>query len=327
MRVLIHAVTLGLGCAVCLSAQQPVGNACLTNEALRHYRVPGSLDLSPDGRRVVFVIRAGAADNGESHIWWAEAGTPESARQITYSASPDAAGESDPHWMPDGSAILFLGHRAKHRQIYRLPANGGEAAPLNIKYPVQDGATAQTVKDSSASSSEGAGRIVDVGGFEISPDGRWLAIMASDPETPVERRKTSERNDAKIVDEDDHPRRVWLYSFAGDSLIPVSSDAREASSASWSRDSRQLAIVTRPTGNQDDLGPQNTLQVVNVATPRSARPVPGVPPTVSSVSWSPNGTWFAFEAQTMHDAPPGIADLFVMATAGGQLRDVTEKTG
>ena len=108
---------------------------------------------------------------------------------------------------------------------------------------------------------------MDVGGFEISPDGQWLAIMASDPETPAERRKTSERNDAKVVGQEAHPQRVWLYSVANHSLIPVSSDARAAASASWSRDSKHLAIVTRPTGNADDLGPPNTLDVMNIATP------------------------------------------------------------
>ena len=327
MRAFIRAAALGVACAGTAAAQQTRHPACLTNESLRHVRVAGSLDLSPDGRRVVFVVRDGAAEKGASHLWWAETSRPESARQITFSAVPDDAGESSPEWMPDGSAVLFLAHRDKHRQIYRLPANGGEASPLDIEYPLVDSARARGPRDPDASASSGGDRTVDIQDFDVSPDGQWLMIMAGDAQTPAERRKQSEKNDANVVDEDAHPTRVWLYSFAGDSLLPVSPATRSAESASWSHDSRHLAIVTRPPGNADDLGPHHTLEVVDIAAPGASHPIAGAPPTVSSVSWSPDGSWFALSAQTVHDAPPGVSDLFVLPATGGTARDVTEKSG
>ena len=41
--------------------------------------------------------------------------------------------------MPDGQSILFLAKRDEHVSLYRLPMNGGEAKPFNLKIkPVVD---------------------------------------------------------------------------------------------------------------------------------------------------------------------------------------------
>ncbi len=326
MRVLMAVVALSVGWSGAVRGQQSANPACLSNEALRHYRLPQAPELSPDGRRVVFAIREGAADKGVSHLWWADTGTPESARQITFSAAADQAGESDPQWMPDGSAILFLAHRDKHRQIYRLLAAGGEASPLNIEYPALAApadVNPGTGDSASSGGTDAAGRGVDVAQFSISPDGRWLAVQASDPELAAKKRREVNGDDAVTVDQDPRPVRLWLYSLADASLVPLTSAKREVLSAAWSRDSKQLAVVTRPPGNSDDLGPRHTVDVIDGAASHASRPVMGIPPTVSRVSWSPVGDQFAFTAQTSHDAPPGVSDLYVIRVAGGDARNVT----
>jgi dipeptidyl aminopeptidase/acylaminoacyl peptidase len=332
LRKLIPILVLVFGCACPVRAQKPIEPACLSNENLRHYRLPGSPQLSPDGRRVVFAIRESAAEKGASHLWWAEADKPESARQITFSSAPDSAGESDPQWMPDGSAILFLAKRDKHRQVYRLPADGGEAEAVKIEYPpAKAAANARAKAEASESeSSKGSGegdRAVDVSRYEISPNGKWLALVAKDQETAEEKKKKADKNDAVEVDQEPHNARVWLYSFAGGSLAPVTGEKVEAISAEWSRDSQQLAVVTRPPGNSDDLGPKHSVAVIEVADPESSRAVTGIPPSVFGVSWSPNDETFAFTAQTSHDAPPGVNDLYVIPVAGGKARDLTEASG
>jgi dipeptidyl aminopeptidase/acylaminoacyl peptidase len=326
MRVLMRAAALGVCCAGAVSAQQPPRAACLTNEALRHYRVAQSPVLSPDGQRVAFVIREGAAHKGDSHLWWADTRAPERARQITYSESEDDAGESDPQWLSDGSAVLFLAHRDTHRRIFRLPTDGGEASPLDIEYPggSPDSATHAGASDSIPPAGGGAtDRQVEVSSFAVSPDGRWIAVLARDAESAAERRRKTQRNDAQVVDHDLHPQRAWLYSLGDRTLAPVSDTVRQALSVSWSHDSQRLAVVTRPAGNSDDLGPQHTVEIIEVTAPGVARRIAGVPPTVDRVVWSPDGAQFAFVAQTTHDAPPGVSDLFVMPSAGGAARDVT----
>ncbi|HET7631089.1 MAG TPA: S9 family peptidase [Gemmatimonadaceae bacterium] len=326
MRRLIPAVVLALLAAGTAAAQGPINPVCLSNENLREYSTPGSAALSPDGQRVAFVVREATIHKAVSHIWWARTDAARSARQVTYGTSVDEGSESDPEWMPDGSAMLFLARRGDHRQVYRLPMDGGEAAPLNIQRPGKATDTG-AAGDSSARAGDGGGRTVDVGSYDISPDGKWLAISVSEPEPAAERKRRADRNDATVVDHDERPQHIWLYSLADSSLTMVGTGAGSAGGVSWSPDSRHLAIVTHPLNNADDLGPDNALYIADVTDPSNARQVAGAPKTVSSVSWSPDGAQLAFSAQTMHDAPPGVSDLFVMPSAGGTPRDITGSSG
>jgi dipeptidyl aminopeptidase/acylaminoacyl peptidase len=311
-----------LGCVANAHSQATIKPACLSSENLRHFALPLSPQLSPDGRRVVFALQQGAADLGVSHLWWADVNKPESARQITFSAPSDHVGESQPHWMPDGSAILFLAERGKHRRIYRLPVTGGEASPLKIAVRLSQPSSTVRAK-SGAASEKPATAELDVASFEISPDGKWLAILANDPDTPQQQQRKTEKRDAEVVNRVRHPMRVWLYSMEDESLTPVTSDKREALSAAWSADSAELAIVTRAPGDSDDLGPQHSVEIIAVARPHSSRTIAGIPPSVNRLSWSHSGDHFAFLAQSRHNVPPGVDDLYVIASAGGSATDLT----
>ncbi len=314
-------IVLLLGCVATAHAQRAIRPACLSNENLRHFALPRSPQLSPDGRRVVFAVQEGAADLGVSHLWWANVEKPGNARQITFSPPSNHVGESQPQWMPDGSAILFLARRGKHRRIFRLPVTGGEASPLKIEYRAGQEAGATPTKAGAASTSTGAE--LNVASFEISPNGEWLAILAKDPETAKERQRQKEKRDAVVVDRARHPMRVWLYSMADESLTPLTSDQRAALSASWSPDSTQLAIVTRTPGDSDDLGPRHSVEIIALAHPHVSRIVTGIPSTVNRVSWSRSGSRFAFLAQSRHNVPPGVGDLYVIPVEGGQAADLT----
>ena len=80
--------------------------------------VPSQPALSPDGTRIVYVLRTldGDADRNVDQLWTVPAagGTP---RRLT-SGPSDAA----PVWSPDGSRLAFL----REGQVFVLPADGGE---------------------------------------------------------------------------------------------------------------------------------------------------------------------------------------------------------
>lgn len=325
MRIAL-ALLLGAPLAFAAAPAAPTTyTACPSNEQLRHYQTLAAPALSPDGRWVVYVLRESTAEGAGSHLWLAATGGEGAARsaargepagggarQITFSPAADKIGESDPQWMPDGSAILFLAKRGEHRQIFRLPTAGGEAQALEIAIPGPGGASPRLS--------------LDVASFHISPDGQWIALVARQPETPTEEKKIKDKDDPDVVDQDPHNRRVWLYSFASNQTVAVTPAGREARSTAWAPDSGQLAVITAPPGNAGDLSPHNRVSLVAIPS-LAARPLEGMPPTVSALAFAPDGHSLAFLAQSEGDEPPGIEALFVLPLAGGAARDLTDASG
>ncbi len=98
-------------------------------EDLYRFQLIRHLDLSPDGRHVVYALaRASEEDEKKySNLWIVPTGGGE-AWQLTVGDQIDAK----PRWSPDGSQIAFLSNRAdeKQVQIYVIPFRGGEARRL-----------------------------------------------------------------------------------------------------------------------------------------------------------------------------------------------------
>ena len=80
--------------------------------------------LSPDGRRIVFVVRETdlEANRGRTDLWVVGIDGSGSRRLTS-----DPAGDSNPRWAPDGASIYFLSTRGGSSQVWRLPIDGGEA--------------------------------------------------------------------------------------------------------------------------------------------------------------------------------------------------------
>ncbi len=286
------------------------GTTCPSNEQLRHYETVSSPRLSPDGRWVAYVQREGTAEGARSHIWLAATAPPAQARQVTQSPAAEKAGESDPQWMPDTSALLFLAKRGEHRQIFRLrmAMPSGDAEPLAITVPVA-GAQAPVA--------------LDINSFFISPDGRWIALVARPPQTPAAEKKIKDKDDPDVVGQDRRPARLWLYSFQDGQVKAVTAADRQARFAAWAPDSRRLAVITAPPGDADDLGPQNRLAIVTVPDLR-VTPLPQALASAETAASSPDGATLALVAQSERDVPPGVGALWVMPASGGAPRDLTD---
>src|SRR2546428_1754238 len=85
--------------------------------------------VSPDGRRVAFVVTTLSEDRDEylSSVWMVDSGGGE-PRQFTNGPKRDTA----PRWSPDGTRLAFLSERdgKKKEQLYVMPADGGEPTRL-----------------------------------------------------------------------------------------------------------------------------------------------------------------------------------------------------
>ena len=191
----------------------------LTPEELTDRLVPRDPRISPDGRHVLFVVApAGKKDeHKESALWLSRDGAP--AKAFTAGTADDHS----PRWSPDGTQILFCSDRTergseKHK-LYLISAAGGEARPLG----------------------DLQGELSQPG---WSPDGTTVAVLRKDPETPEEKKRKEERDDAVVVDEDLKRVRLWLVEVESGKARCLTFGDRNVWSYGWSPDGERLAVCT-----------------------------------------------------------------------------------
>jgi dipeptidyl aminopeptidase/acylaminoacyl peptidase len=218
-----------------ISTQQsaPSPTKVLTPEALLNLRRLSSLEFSPDGTRVAFVVAEPAkGDQRSSHIWLFDTSNG-SFRQLTYSAKS----ESSPKWSPDGKSLAFLSNRDANQQIYVLSMSGGESAPFT------------------------KGKR-NINRFEWSLDGKTIAFLAPDAKTEAEEKKEKDKDDARIVDKDDKHARLWLLSLSDKSERAVTPANYQISDLAWFPDNRRLAVIATDHPESD----RNTEHIFLVRT-------------------------------------------------------------
>jgi len=304
------------------------------SEDLRHIKAIAAPQLSPDGTEVLFTMTDATADGAKSHLWIVSVAGG-AARQLTFSPSADKRGEHNAVWAPDGGAIFFLAKRGETTQLFRLPLQGGEASPYDLKVlpAVDDSKEPGFIPPAKADAKKDDAKpepiAIDVSGFAISPDSHWLAVWASDPETPGEKKAKDAKADAVWVDHERHGERLYLAALKPDgdlegALKPVAL-APDVHGVSWSPKSDRMIAVTEPPNDASDLGPAATAWLVTTAALDAPVAVKGAPPTVrTSFGWSPDGGQVVFAAQTPEDAPPGEAELFALALPGANSSEKTE---
>jgi Tol biopolymer transport system component len=291
-----------------------------TSEDLRHLGSIGSPRLSPDGKTVLLQVSESTADGAKAHIWLVDIET-DKARQLTFSPDTDKRGEHNAAWTPDGASILFLAHRGEHTQLFRLPMNGGEAKAFEIKTappvdrsklpdalpPASDD---KTKKDAAPEDKSKADTLpLDIGSFDISPDGKTIAILADDPETPGEKKQGEDKADATWVDHDIHGTRLYLFDIATGKLTLTTAPI-DVRIATWSRDSARLVVLTDEPHNMSDLHPSGAAWTLTAADPGQVEKLDTLPPTIEAATWSVDGKSIDFLAQAKQDSPPGYTDLY-----------------
>lgn len=115
--------------------------------------------LSLDGRTVAFTVRTTdmAANRGRTDLWSLDV-TARNAMPRRLTTHPE--NDWHPQWSPDGRFLYFLSARSGSSQVWRLPADNGEAQQVT-DYPL------------------------DVGTFKLAPDGAHIALtLEVFPECP-----------------------------------------------------------------------------------------------------------------------------------------------
>jgi dipeptidyl aminopeptidase/acylaminoacyl peptidase len=345
VRMVFRRLVLGLQLVVlscALNAEEP---HFPTTEDLRYLKTIGGPQLSPDGKLVLVTITDSTADGAKSHLWLVSTAAGEKPRQITFSPPADKRGERNAQWAPDGSAIYFVAKRAEHSELFRLDLRGGEASPFDLKVvPTVDqskdtnaipppGAEkkegekeqkADASKPSGAESKPGAPAqvAIDVAGYAPSPDGKWVAVWAKDPETPGEKKQKDAKADAVWVNHEVHLTRLYLAALKPDGALDgalrtvgVEPDVQRAI---WTNNPDGLLVITEKPNEASDLGPANAAWIMEAASPEKATSpdkatrLNAIPATVGGAAWSRDGDEVVFTAQTQEDAPPGYDELFAL---------------
>ncbi|HWA95054.1 MAG TPA: S9 family peptidase [Terracidiphilus sp.] len=217
--------------------------------------------ISPDGREVAYVVETpvDAPAPKNEHIWIVSTGGHSAPHP--YVAGSDGT-DTAPRWSPDGKWLAFLSTRknplagtsafvfklanvegrkdvipakdadkddAKNEdaQLWLLPTTGGEAVPLtdlhgNIKNP------------------------------EWSPDGRFIAFVSRDMDTPKEREDKKRKIDEVVVDDNYKFDRLWVYDLAKHEARLVTAADINIDDYGWSPDGSQFIARISPTPRIDD---------------------------------------------------------------------------
>src|SRR5437763_325020 len=101
----------------------------VTAQDLTRLRGVSDPQISPDGRRVAFVMTTASQERDEylSNVWVVDVNGGE-PRRLTTGPTKDTL----PRWSPDGRWLAFASDRGtkKKPQLYAMPADGGEATQL-----------------------------------------------------------------------------------------------------------------------------------------------------------------------------------------------------
>lgn len=239
----VGALVALVGLTTTLGAQQTI-------------RLPVDPDLSPDGKRLVFVWR------GDLWVAPVEGG---SARQLTSSPGDDAT----PKFSPDGKRIAFVSNReGGSRQVFVVPAGGGEPRQLTFH---TDGYDLQQWTPDGKSLLVAASRdhdwrrgnrfflidaqkrsperlVFDAAGDNgrLSPDGKHLLFTR---EGVAWWRKGYEGSQSS---------QIWKYDLEAGTFSQLSQGAAEARSPLWAPDGKSYYWVSGQNGafnlHQQTLG-------------------------------------------------------------------------
>ncbi|MBI1850222.1 MAG: S9 family peptidase [Planctomycetes bacterium] len=258
-------------------------------------------DLSPDGATVAFATtrwRGATEPPGPawSEIWLVPTVGGGAAKRFTNGEK----GDSQPRFSPDGKLIGFLSTRGSNdkTQVLVIPLDGGEARAVTASK-------------------------TSIAAFAFSRNGSRIAFVAPDPVTDDEEKRHKAGDDEAWIDHDFKQRRLSIIDVAGGEAKVVS----PADLTVWNFDGSPMgdcfAFVGTATPKVDDQYCFAKLYLLDVA---SGKATALVDPRgkLGAVKMSPDGSLVAFLASGAGGAEPYAGSLFVVSTAGGPARCLTD---
>ncbi len=267
----------------------------LTAEMIADMTIPYELQISPDGKHIVYTLRpfSKKEEHASSALWVATTDGSRPARQFT----SDEAGNTHPRWSPDGSQIAFLSDRARRgtAQLYVIAVDGGEAralTPTDNKKEIQH--------------------------FAWSPGGGQIAFLSADEPTEEEEQREKERDDARVYGERRPYARLRLLSLATHEITTLVSGDRHIADVVWHPDGTELAYVVWQTPELESMAREMVIERVSLAggEPRVVCRVAG---GVSALTWAADGQDLLFVGSASGKNQASHA-MYAVSVEGGEPR-------
>ncbi|MHB2016352.1 MAG: S9 family peptidase [Candidatus Xenobia bacterium] len=272
---------------------------------------PFAPDPSPDGSRVVFVVRERNADNGH---WTTHLRLVSSAGGAVLPLTHGASNDSGPRWSPDGRWIAYLSEDDSHVTLRLMPMDGGEPRDL-----------------------------VSVGtritSFAWMPDALSLVYVAVRDRPAAEREQrrqaASHGYDQVREEEDLLPHDVWRVTVPDGSPTLLWHGNPGITDVTVAPDGQTLALVGNRTG-RSDTDDAFAVTTLDLKTHQSRRITPGIggrapihmvePPDARGEvypAWSPDSNHLAYLAHVEPGLLYSRADVYLTSKSGGLAQDLT----
>lgn len=276
-------------------------------------RPPSDARVSPDGRRVAFVVTAAEADADEnrSRICVVDVGARGVADPRPLTLGPAGA---TPRWSPDGRWLAFVAKRSgdERPQVWVLPTAGGEARRATT---VDGGASSPVWSPDSRRLAFLS--VVDLRGEPI--DGADGARRATSP--IVSRRLDHKADGTGMVGT--HRQHLFAIDVNGGAggdprrpaeAVQLTDGDFSVNGPAWSPDGSSLAFTASVHADRD-VDPSASLFVVDVST-RERRQLTPAQGTATAPSWVPDGATLVFAGK--RSMAPGHTRLFQVPAGGGE---------
>jgi len=284
-------------------------------EDVWRFKFAGDPQVSPDGRRVAFVVTLPDKDkNGyTSSIWVADLDADGSAagkpRQFTLGrGSNGPCRDHTPRWAPDGSRLAFVSDRAGKPQLWLMEMDGGEASQL-------------TRHDE------------PVGEPVWAPDSKRLAFVARVPRSQEEKDAEAKRpKDVTVITTlrykfngvgfvDPRSRQIWTVGLDGQ-IQQVTRGDYSCAGLSWSPCGTMIAFASSRDPDWE-LRSISDLWYVRVADGEIVK-LTRSRGQAASPAWSPCGKWVAYYGNEKGELSSLNTEVMIAAAdASGDVRSVS----
>ncbi len=291
-----------------LGAAEPKKPDGWTPDLMMKVKRIGSVQVSPDGKQVVYAVREAVMEETKSEY---------RTQLYLHRESGDAqltegdASCDDPQWSPDGRWVAFISSRSGKKNLWVIRPDGGEACQLS------------DVKTGAAN-------------FKWSPDGKQLAFTSIDAPTAAEDKAAREKNDARVVGDNPKMSRLYVIPFTdppktqhdarlltmGDFSLTTENNKPGRAPFDWSPDGKTIVFAHAKSAAPDDW-PSSDLSLVGIDDGK-VRPLVHSGAAAATPFYSPDGESIAY---VTGDDPPKWADggrVNVIPAAGGQPRPLAE---